>query len=751
MKKRLLFLFVCLLSYGGWAQVDLVSSIKETSEEVTFLEQVIMQRLRSDRQDVDHLMNRLLTLYQQHYSRESTQYADCLMWCSMICAEVEDNIQATKLLKESASLFSQYGTGPFDGRDTVYEIMYQYIVATIAYTTGLEYKAVKRFEKSCRLKELYFGPQSKIYLKAVLDLSKLYSERLRGRKSREYHNIAFNTYVDIINHEFCNLSESERTVYWNTAYKYIRKTLDLAYKNFNNSDLNSMPSATYDALLLSKGLLLNTTTNFENFINESGNKEAIRSLQYKKSIATLNIDQSVLDSIDYAILKILNTDGMEYRIPHLSIKWQQVQRCLGDDDLAIEFFKNSSNEYGAVLLKSSWKSPKLVRLKNIIRIDGKLASLHQALQTDILENYSVEKVKNLWNIGRAVWCDDILKYFPTSSQGKVYFSADGELLVMGIEYLPIVNPAKNYRLTSPESDAIFIPCISDYYSICRLSSTRELAMQRERISSQNAVIYGGLYYNMSMDELIADALYQESSKGQDVAYVQNDQTRGHRGADVGIHYLEGSATEADSIVSILSHAPTKSFETTFYNGNLGTEASFKALSGKSINILHLATHGFFYEANDPVFKRFALGDNPLVRSGLFLAGADNKWFGDPIPDGVEDGFLTSLEVANLDFRGVNLVVLSACETAQGNVSSDGVFGLQRGFKMAGAESILMSLWKVNDEATCLLMEKFYENWINGKSKGEALSLAKQAVRSHSEKGWNNPNFWAAFILLDGLD
>ena len=747
MKKFILFLFACLLISGTWAQVGPVSTIEEAQEEVTFLETAIMQRLESKRKDVDYLMNRMLVLYQQQYTTRSAQYADCLMWCAMICAEIEDNNQATMLMEKSVDLFNRYGKGPFNGKDTVHEILYQDVKGQIAYTTGLEFKAIKCFEKSCKLKELYFGPQNKIYLKAVLDLSKLYSERLQGGKSRKYHNIAFNAYVDIINQEFCNLSESERTVYWNTAYKYILKTLDLAYKN----NEGNMPSATYDALLLSKGLLLNTTTSFENFINESGNLEAIRSLQYKKTLATLDADQSVLDSIDYSILKTLREAGMEYKIPQLSIKWQQVQNCLGEDDLAIEFFKTSSNEYGAVLLKRAWKKPKLVKLSNIIRIDGKLTRLNKALQSDILEHYSKEKGENLWNIGRAVWCDDILKHFPTTKDGKVYFSADGELLVMGIEYLPMVNPAKEHHTIVQESSALFLPCIADYYSVYRLSSTRELVMQKEQLNSQNAVIYGGLYYDMTMEDLIADAQNQESSKGKDLAYVQNGRTRGGRGASVGIEYLEGTAIEADSIISILDHAPSKSFVTTYYNGNLGTEASFKALSGRQINILHLATHGFFYGANDPTFKQFALGDNPLVRSGLFLAGADNKWFGEPIPEGVDDGFLTSLEVANQDFRGVNMVVLSACETAQGNVSSDGVFGLQRGFKMSGAESIMMSLWKVDDEATCLLMEEFYKNWINGKSKREALSLAQQVVRAHTEKGWDNPRFWAAFILLDGLD
>jgi CHAT domain-containing protein len=105
----------------------------------------------------------------------------------------------------------------------------------------------------------------------------------------------------------------------------------------------------------------------------------------------------------------------------------------------------------------------------------------------------------------------------------------------------------------------------------------------------------------------------------------------------------------------------------------------------------------------------------------------------------------------MDLRALDIVTLSACQTGQGDITNDGVFGLQRGFKKAGVNSILMSLWSVDDRATSLLMTEFYKNWIAGKSKHDALEIAKQSVKAHKENGWDNPKYWAAFILLDGLD
>ncbi|MBQ2778780.1 MAG: CHAT domain-containing protein [Bacteroidaceae bacterium] len=170
--------------------------------------------------------------------------------------------------------------------------------------------------------------------------------------------------------------------------------------------------------------------------------------------------------------------------------------------------------------------------------------------------------------------------------------------------------------------------------------------------------------------------------------------------------------------------------------------------------MHIATHGFFQAWNG--VKKSSEYDTEemqaLSRSGLLMAGAVSYMRGMEIPDNVDDGILTARELAALDLTQTELITLSACETGLGDVTSEGVFGLQRGLKKAGANSILMSLWKVDDEATCMLMTEFYRFWVvEGKSKREALELAKQLVRSHKEKGWDDPKYWAAFILLDGIE
>ena len=149
----------------------------------------------------------------------------------------------------------------------------------------------------------------------------------------------------------------------------------------------------------------------------------------------------------------------------------------------------------------------------------------------------------------------------------------------------------------------------------------------------------------------------------------------------------------------------------------------------------------------------------MTRSGLLFSGANLTFNHKPIPNEQDDGVLTAQEASYLDLRGLDLVVLSACQSGRGDISGEGVFGLQRGFKMAGAQSIIMSLWPVSDKATLYMMTEFYKAYKPEKNnKREAFLIAQQKVREiygnykdeEQEILIDKPH-WAAFILLDALD
>ncbi|MEJ7736138.1 MAG: CHAT domain-containing protein [Chitinophagaceae bacterium] len=201
------------------------------------------------------------------------------------------------------------------------------------------------------------------------------------------------------------------------------------------------------------------------------------------------------------------------------------------------------------------------------------------------------------------------------------------------------------------------------------------------------------------------------------------------------------------------NAATAAINTTAFSGSAATEQGFKALDGKSPKLLHLATHGFFL----PVAKSnpsnvdlnkggnaFTVQQNPMFRSGLVLAGGNQTWKGGETIKGTEDGILTAYEIAQLDLSNTDLVVLSACETALGDLQgNEGVIGLQRAFKLAGVKQMIISLWKVPDEATVELMTVFYSNWLDGQTTREALRRAQLKMKEKYP-----PYFWAAFILVE---
>ena len=184
----------------------------------------------------------------------------------------------------------------------------------------------------------------------------------------------------------------------------------------------------------------------------------------------------------------------------------------------------------------------------------------------------------------------------------------------------------------------------------------------------------------------------------------------------------------------------------------GTALEARLKAHKSPRILHLATHGFFLpdQERDPERNAGPRGtgsalENPLLRSGLALAGANTARRQGSLPPEAEDGILTAEDVSGMDLLDTELVVLSACETGLGQVrTGEGVFGLRRSFVLAGARGLVMSLWKVPDEQTQELMEDFYRRILNGQllqSRAEALRAAQLALK---EK-YADPGYWGAFI------
>ena len=149
------------------------------------------------------------------------------------------------------------------------------------------------------------------------------------------------------------------------------------------------------------------------------------------------------------------------------------------------------------------------------------------------------------------------------------------------------------------------------------------------------------------------------------------------------------------------------------------------------------------EREEPVFR---ISEHPFLRSGLVLAGGDYAWqTGKPFKAGMEDGILTAYEISAMSLPNTELVVLSACQTGLGDIAgNEGVYGLQRAFKIAGVQYLIMSLWKVPDVATKDLMSAFYRNWLDKKMD---IPGAFRAAQLEMKKKFKDPEMWAGFVLV----
>ncbi|MDR0394836.1 MAG: CHAT domain-containing protein [Tannerella sp.] len=390
------------------------------------------------------------------------------------------------------------------------------------------------------------------------------------------------------------------------------------------------------------------------------------------------------------------------------------------------------------------KSPAWIPLCEEKELQSALHTTTRNTQLQIDTLYSVRGGQ----LYRLVW-QAIEKELPNVK--NIYYSPSGLLHKIAFDALP----AEQENLL-----------LSDRYNLHLVSSTREVVRLKKETSAvavrDTATVYGGLYYDLLQSTMAATTkTYSAKPNEGNSRYIDRFRKRGDELPDAGLRsglsewqYLPGTETEAAQITASLEN---KRIPHRYYTEDKGNEESFKHLSGTPTGVIHLATHGFFL----PDTENKVVGDilrnlggnrekpfeNPLFRSGLILSGANKQWLAKEyiMEEGVEDGILTAEEISRLNFMKTGLVVLSACETGLGDMkNSEGVFGLQRAFKLAGVKSLVMSLWKVPDEATAELMTTFYNEWFSGATKQNAFKTAQRKVR---EK-YKSPYYWAAFVMMD---
>lgn len=476
--------------------------------------------------------------------------------------------------------------------------------------------------------------------------------------------------------------------------------------------------ALYNSILQTRGILLNSTLNIDRILRQSSNEEYKSLYSQYMEAKKRKIDDAIQENLEKKILEILPSQGDFLK--DMSINVDSVREHLGYRDIAVEFLavENVDDEdscYYALTLKHNDSIPHIYKICSNIEL------------RDICQQPLGTLYDKVWGT------------LSNELQGvsNVYFAVDGDFHKIPIEYYP------DY-----EGKSLF-----DKKQCFRLSSTREIVKQKtvhpQKI--KDVVIYGDIDYDYC--ENLEDSVAVQD----EVDYVEHvDSVDAERGALDLFLPLKGTKYEMEQITAILKK---KGLTPICRRGEEATEESVKALSYNSPTWLHIGTHGFYsaepvtYDENDKDEEHAeyqSTEENVLSKSAMVFAGANNTLL-EGNSDSNHDGFLTAYEMSTLDLAHTDLVVMSACESGLGDIGSEGVFGLQRGVKKAGVNSILMTLNKVNDHATTLFMVKFYQGLIDGLSKNRALLEAQKYLKNAEGGKWNDMKYWASFVLLDGLN
>jgi CHAT domain-containing protein len=427
----------------------------------------------------------------------------------------------------------------------------------------------------------------------------------------------------------------------------------------------------------------------------------------------------------------------------IGVKMEEVQKKLAGDEAAIEFVSfrffnkdvTDSIIYAAFILKKQDTVPVFVPLfeeNELLKLTGKAGNTSKVFVNNLYPGTAKEKNDSSAISGklyRLIWqpLEPFLKGIK-----KIYYSPSGKLYNIAFHALTV------------DSASILM----DHYELQQYTSTKQLLF-RDPVPANtkpaSAFLFGNATYSLDSAQLVrqkSGSLTKERGSTSIYTPANNEMKTGA---------WEELAGTADEIKKIKKLFDDNKIPSRVFAGLAASEENLKDLNGKSPQVLLVATHGFFLPEKNtknasaiPGRNVFVTAGNPLLRTGLMLSGGNYAWSGKMPIEGVEDGIATAYEISQLNLSNTELVVLSACETALGDIKgSEGVFGLQRAFKMAGVKKMIVSLWKVPDKETSELMITFYSYRLKGKTIDAAFAQAQADMREKYA-----PYYWAAFVLVE---
>ncbi|HOY30373.1 MAG TPA: CHAT domain-containing protein [Bacteroidales bacterium] len=640
-------------------------------------------------------------------------------------------------------------------------------MAELRRKTGNYDEAVLFCRKAMILRKNIFGEKHPEYVFSLNSVALIYDTMKKYREAETLYKCAINTASEIRmeNHpDFANILNNLAILYYKTdrttmAYKLYKKinlcllqqlknnyeflseserqqhfiTVAHCFEIFNSIGLNikkdkSFFGHSYDNELALKGVQLLSFVQMKNSIFRSGDIRLVDTfnkwLLLKRQMTEFNLGK--LDSVFFDVSeteekltryeKELLRTSKSFKKAQVSFdcKWGHIQKALKSDEAAIEFIRfNYFNgleytkiiKYCALIILPQKRFPLMVELATEGEI---IKQIPYIWKTDFPDLNNLQKLYDL------IWEPIDIKIKGVKT---IYYSPTGVLL-----YVPF-----NSIITRNNT------LLGNEYEFHQLNSTREilhLQKNKKDIMIKDAALFGGIQYEIKC----------KNQKKETVTLLQNTGD---------FQSLPWTLHEVHSIGSLLKKCKIKTIS--IKTGVKATSKSFLSIEKKekSPELIHISTHGYYFPSNKNSSEGnlYITSADPLIRSGLIMAGGNVTWRGGKLPQVFNSGVLSAREISEMNLSNTKLVILSACKSGRGDIRDyEGVYGLQRAFKMAGVQNLIIALWEIDQYTSRHFMERFYLNLIVLKKH---LRAAFIKTINEIRQEYNEPKYWAGFILIEG--
>ncbi len=598
--------------------------------------------------------------------------------------------------------------------------------------------AISLYKESLAITKRLYGINHPSYGTTALNLGGLYWEENNFHVAHYYFQKAIQNLLYQIKNIYPIMSEVEKLQFLNNKVRYYLQD----FYSFTNEAIKEIPELSKEALnllLATKTLALDITVDVRKKTIQSKQLDLLRPYEEWKrtrkliyrfwmgnEIANSNnpIDIFDLEHKADSLEKVISRQVEIYTNQFEAIiKWENIRTQLDTNEVAIAFLdfsdqtsnQRQEDKYVAIIVDKYMEYPQWIELCNKNQL-----SLFFDYENKAKLTYAndIDLSSDLYQL---IW--EPFNFF-LKHKTKIHYSISG-----------LLNKVAFSQLTSQDGKHL-----CEDYQLYQYGTLKDFAkIEKEKYPSRekSIVCFGGANFDLF-----------QGKNDQNTSPQINTQA-------LTWSFLPSTEKEVNQIINLLD---SKEWNKQQFIGIEATEENLKNCSSDSPRILHIATHGFFFpmlqtddknqrqsqSVNFHIPKAISNLQQPMMRSGLVFTGANYAWLGGKVPEDVKDGILTAYEIVNLNLHNTELIVLSTCVSGLGQIeNTEGTLGMQRAFKHAGVEKLIISLWEIPDYESIIFMETFYKHYLESDNVNDAFRKTQLEMSTKYD-----PYYWAGFILLE---